>query len=109
MKKFALLLVFGCLFLAGKAFAQMPNCSNDNGLASKIASIENQGYTIIDQELYQVAYLIAPEPPYLTATLEVTFVGPYCGPACTPALRVERYDAWIVNDNGACRWDLSGN
>lgn len=96
-----------CLFLflgAASAFAQAPSCSNDASVDARISAIENQGFTEINREWYQVAYLIAPTPPYLTGTLEVTFVGPYCGPACTPALRVERWDATVTNNNGNCVW-----
>jgi hypothetical protein len=109
MKKVFTLFALLTVLVAGKAMAQLPNCSNNNGLESKIQSIVNQGFTETNRELYQVAYLVAPEPPYLTATLEVTFVGPYCGPACTPAIRVERYDAVVVNNNGGCVWQLGGN
>jgi hypothetical protein len=104
--------VFSCLMVLGMSqlFAQtQPSCNNDNGLNSKIAAIVNQGYTEINREYFEINYLVAPTAPYLLGTLQVTFVGPYCGPACTPALRIENYDARVNNDNGACVWELSGN
>lgn len=109
MKK--ILFVFGLFMALGlaRSFAQAPSCSNDNGLNARIAAIENQGYTEISRQYYQVNYLIAPEPPYLTGTLEIVFVGPYCGPACTPAILVETFDAIVTNDRGNCVWNLNGN
>ncbi|HEX2900486.1 MAG TPA: hypothetical protein VHS96_12265, partial [Bacteroidia bacterium] len=73
------------------------------------AAIETQGYTQVSNRFYHIAYLVAPTPPYLLGTLEITFVGPYCGPACTPAIRVERFDASVQNSNGNCVWKLGNN
>ncbi len=103
--------VFSFLMVLGlsQVYAQQPSCSNDNGLNSKIAGIVNRGFTEISREYYQIAYLVAPTPPYLLGTLVVQFVGPYCGPACTPIIRTEYFNARVNNDNGACIWELNGN
>jgi hypothetical protein len=108
MKKLIGFVAFILVLAASQAHAQAPSCNNDNGLNARIAAIENQGFTEINRQWFQVLYLVAPEPPYLNGTLEVTFVGPYCGPACTPAIRVEQFDNIIVNDNGNCVWRVGG-
>lgn len=110
MKKLLLLSgIFMLLGVAGLRAQTLPSCSNNNGLESRIDAIERTGFTEINRTVYYVAYLVAPTPPYLTATLEVTFVGDYCGPACTPAIRTETFDAWVQNNNGTCVWHLGNN
>jgi hypothetical protein len=109
MKKLIGLFAFLLVLAASQAQAQAPSCSNDNGLNARIAAIEQQGFTEINRQWFQVLYLVAPTPPYLNGTLEITFVGPYCGPACTPAIRVERFDNFITNNQGNCVWRPGGD
>jgi hypothetical protein len=110
MKK--LFLLSGLFMLLGfaKLSAQaLPDCSNNNGLEGRISGIVSSGYSEISRSLSYVNYFVAPTPPYVTAILEVTFVGPYCGPACTPIIRTETFEAVVQNNNGNCVWKLGNN
>lgn len=109
MKKIFVLFSFLMVLGLSQVFAQAPVCNNQNGLDNKIAAIVNQGWTEVSREYYQIAYLVAPTAPFLLGTLVVQFVGPYCGPACTPGIRTESYNARVNNDNGVCVWELNGN
>lgn len=109
MKKALFLFSMFLLIGVSKGYSQQPACSNDNGLNARIAAIVNQGFTEIDRQYFQVAYLVAPTPPYLTGTLQVTFVGPFCGIACTPIIRTESFDVKVTNNNGNCVWNVGGN
>lgn len=109
MKK---LLFIASLFVVlgfAKLSAQSLPCSNNTALEARIDAIEASGFTEVNRVVYYVAYLLPPDPPYLTATMEVTFVGDYCGPACTPIMRTETWDAYVKNAQGNCVWQLGNN
>jgi hypothetical protein len=106
MKKFTFALAMLLMLCMTQVHAQQPNCANDNMVVAKVNSYTNRGWTEFSREYYQVAYLVAPTPPYLIGTLEVKLFGPYCGPACTPGVEVLRFNATVVNNNGNCVWNL---
>lgn len=104
MKKILITLSIAILgFVNVNAQSSLPKGCNSNIVDGSIQANAAQEWDLAGTSYTAVNYFVAPEAPYLTGTLTVSYI-PHCEPneLCIQIIRAEVFNITIVNDNGNC-------